>query len=336
MKLRPSFKFLLSTSLIVGVLAFTGTAHPQGATTPGRPAPAQPPKAAPTPPKQPHLPPFNPATFTATSPTKAEVQSFLKVSWGYDPNRIWEIAAILKTTAPGVSKVVVFVAEKNHPRVGNVEFFVTPDGKHLIAGNSIVPFGPDPFQAAREVLQKEANGPWAGSSSRTHQIVEFADFECPHCKAAQPVIAKLRKDFPNIRYVFQYFPLVSIHPEAFKAAVYGSCVAKAGGNADFFKYADNVFENQAGLTPTAGNTTLDDAVKAAGLDPVKIAACANSPAGKAAVEASMNLGKSLHVDETPTLYIDGRPVPMMEVPYSLLKQIIQYQISLDSAAPAAR
>ena len=334
MKLRPSFKFLLSTSLIVGVLAFTGTANAQAAKTPA--APAQASKQAPKPPQQPHLPPVNPANFTATSPTKAEVQSFLKTSWGYDPNRIWEIAAILKTSAPGVSKIVVFVAEKNHPRVGNVQFFVTPDGKHLIAGNSVVPFGADPFQPAREILQKEANGPWAGSSSRTHQLVEFADFECPHCKAAQPVIAKLRKDFPNVRYVFQYFPLVSIHPEAFKAAAYGSCVAKAGGNTAFFKYADNVFENQAGLTPTSAKATLDNAAKAAGLDPVKIATCANSPAGKAAVEASMQLGKSLNVDETPTLYVDGRPVPMMEVPYSMLKQIIQYQISLDSSAPAAK
>ena len=336
MKLRPSFDSMLTTALIAGVFAATGMAHAQAVQTPVAPAPAQASTEAAKPPQQPHLPPVNAANFTATSPTKAEVEGFLKASWGYDPNRIWEVAAILKTPAPGISKVVVFVAEKNHPQVGNIQFFVTPDGKHLIAGNSIVPFGSDPFQSARELLQQDANGPWAGSSSRTHQIVEFADFECPHCKAAQPVIAKLRQDFPNARYVFQYFPLVEIHPEAFLAAAYGACVDRAGGNDAFFKYADNVFENQTGLTPTDAKTTLANAVKVAGLDPAKIAACADTPAGKGAVEASLKLGNELHVDETPTLYVDGRPVPMMEVPYNLLKQIIQYQFSLDSSTTASK
>lgn len=331
MKLRPSFETLLASTLIAGVLAAAGTAHAQATKTPAAPAPAQSSKQAAKPPQQPHFPPVNQANFTAASPTKAEVQSFLKASWGYDPNRIWEIAAILKTQAPGISKVVVFVAEKNHPKVGDIQFFVTPDGKHLIAGDSIVPFGADPFQPARELLQQNANGPWTGSASRKHELVEFADLECPHCKAAQPTMAKLRKDFPNARYVFENFPLVQVHPEAFIAAAYGECVAKAGGNAAFFKYVDNVFANQDKLTPADGKTTLANAVKAAGQDPAKIATCAASPAGKEAVEASMKLGAQLHVDETPTLYVDGRPVPVNAMPYSMLKQIIQYQFSMDSS-----
>lgn len=333
MKLRPSFASLLASSLVAGVLATAGMAHAQATNTPAAPAPSS--SQAAKPPQQPHFPPVNPANFTATSPTKAEVQGFLKSSWGYDPNRIWEVAAILKTQAPGISKVVVFVAEKNHPKVGDIQFFVTPDGKHLIAGDSIVPFGADPFQEARELLQKNANGPWLGGASKTHQLVEFADLECPHCKEAQPTMAKLRKDFPNAHYVFENFPLVQVHPEAFTAAAYGECVAKAGGNAAFFKYVDDVFANQDKLTPADGKTTLANAVKAAGQDPAKIATCAASPAGKAAVEASMKLGQELHVDETPTLYVDGRPVPVGAMPYSMLKQIVQYQFSRDHATTAS-
>lgn len=331
MKFRPSFESLLTTSLIAGLLAVSGVAHAQAAKTPSAPTPAQASTQAQKPPQQPHLPPVNPADFNAPSPSKAEVESFLKASWGYDPNRIYEVAAILKTTAPGVSKIVIFVAEKNHPQVGTIQFFVTPDGKHLIAGNSILTFAADPFAQARAVLQKDANGPWLGASSRNHELVEFADMECPHCKVAQSTMAKLRADFPNARFVFENFPLYQIHPEAFLAAAYGECVAKAAGNAAFFKYVDNVFTNQDELTPTGAKATLDNAVTAAGQNPAKIAACAASPAGKAAVEASIKLGEQLHVDETPTLYVDGRPVPVGQVPYDMLKQIVAYQFSMDKA-----
>jgi protein-disulfide isomerase len=332
MKFRNTLESLLAACVVAGFMTASGVAHAQAANTPAAPTPAA---STAQVPKQPHLPPVNPANFTATSPSKAAVEGFLKASWGYDPNRMYEIAAILKTPAPGVSKVVVFVAEKDHPQVGSVQFFVTPDGQHLIAGNSILPFGADPFAQARALLQKDANGPWSGSASRTHELVEFADLECPHCKEAQTTMAKLRSDFPNARFVFENFPLFEIHPEAFLAAAYGECVAKAGGNTAFFKYVDNVFTNQDKLTPADGKTTLADAVTAAGQDPAKIAACAASPEGKAAVQASIDLGQKLHVDETPTLYVDGRPVPVGAMPYSALKQLVEYQFSMDKAATVA-
>ena len=83
--------------------------------------------------------------FTAASPTTAEVNGFLKQSWGFDENRIWSVAAILKTQAPGVARVIVFAADKSQPeKVSRNDFFVTPDGKHAIA-DRVIDFGPKPF-----------------------------------------------------------------------------------------------------------------------------------------------------------------------------------------------
>ncbi len=59
------------------------------------------------------FPPVNPKYFTATTPTAATVDSFLKSLWGYDPNRIWRVEAIEATPAPGVSKVIVFVSDRS-------------------------------------------------------------------------------------------------------------------------------------------------------------------------------------------------------------------------------
>ncbi len=331
---RTLHSLAMPTIVMAGALMLASTAFAQDstqATPPSAPTPA-----APTASAEPHLPPVNSKNFTAAQPTKAEVESFLKTSWGYDTNRVYEVYGILKTPAPGVSKVIIFVAEKGRPQVAGLTFFVTPDGHYLIANDTIIPFGPHPFAAARATLQQDANGAWKGSASKQHELVEFADFQCPHCKAAQPTAQKLVEDFPNARYVYQPFPLVNVHPEAFKAADYGNCVTKLGGNTAFFKFADSVFANQDDLVTDGGTKTLDAAVTAAGLDPAKVAACADSPEGKAAVNADLKLANELNVNETPTLFVDGRPVPMTELPYPELKKIIEYQFSLDSATTSAK
>ena len=83
--------------------------------------------------------------FTAEKPTTADVDTFLKALWGYDPNRIWRVMAILKTQAPGVAKIVVLVGDKSQPgKNASSVFFTTPDGQHAIADN-VIDFGPKPF-----------------------------------------------------------------------------------------------------------------------------------------------------------------------------------------------
>lgn len=295
--------------------------------------PAPTPEGAPAAAAGPQFPPVEAANFTAATPTRAEVQAFLKASWGYDPSRVWEIWSIEKTKAPGVSKVTVLVAEKPNPQVASASFFVTPDGRHLISQNDVADFGPDPFAENYRTLEQRADGPSQGAPGKQFLLVEFADFECPHCKDAQPLVKRLLADFPQAHYVFEMFPLVNIHPMAFKAAAYGACVHQQGGNADFFRYADNIFEAQQELEGQGADQALRNAATASGLDPDKIAACADSPAAKSAVEASMHLGQDVGVNETPTLFIDGRAVPMMGIPYEELKQIVEWQFSLDKNTP---
>ena len=298
---------------------------------PSAPTPQQAPSApAPTSPGEPQFPPASEANFDAASPTKADVEAFLKTSWGYDENRVWEVYGIQKTSAPGVSKVTVLVAEKQTPQqVANLMFFVTPDGKHLIAQDAVLDFGAKPYENNYRLLQQRADGPSRGGEGKQFELVEFADFQCPHCKEAQSVGEKLTQDFPQAHFVFENFPLVNIHPEAYKAATWGACVAQQGGAAAFFKYADSVFAAQNDLAGQGADQTLRNGATAGGADPEKVAACADSAAGKNAVDASLRLGHDLNVNETPMLFIDGRAVPMLAVSYDQLKKIVEYQFSLD-------
>jgi predicted DsbA family dithiol-disulfide isomerase len=285
------------------------------------------PSAAPVP-LQP-MPPPDPANFTATTPTKETVEAFLRASWGYDENRIFQVQAIETTQVQGISRVTVLVQEKGtqqaQPSV--LAFLTLPDGKHLIANEEILPFGAHPFENYREILMRDAKGPSRGPANAPLQLVEFSDFQCPHCKEAQPTVERLLKDYPQAHFVSQPFPLRRVHSEAEKAAENGVCVAKLGGNDAFSKYTDAVYANQEQLTPEGSAAALASAVKAAGVDDAKVKACLAETSTKAAVDASLQVGAEVGVNQTPMLAINGRLLPLGGFPYDQLKKIIDYDLS---------
>jgi protein-disulfide isomerase len=299
---------------------------------PQQPAAGEP--AAPAPSAAPVFPSPDPANFTATSPTRETINAFLQTSWGYDENRIWQIQAILKTPVEGVSKVIVAVGDKSgKQKPGAIGFFALPDGKHIIADDQVISFGEHPFADYRALLQERADGPYRGSASKDLELVEFADFQCPHCKDAQANMDKLAVDFPKARIVFQNYPLAKLHPAATKAAEYGVCVARQGGSTAFYQFASAVFDGQEGLaTPDGAALTLNSAVVKAGLDPEKIDACSETHEVEASVEASVKLAKDLNINETPTLMVNGRMIPVGGAPYDIIKKIVEYQEKLDGIA----
>ena len=307
-------------------------APPQGAAEQAQPPSGPTPQAqAPV-----ELPKPDPANFTATSPTKEVVDEFLRNSLGFDEGRIWQVEAIQKTQLEGFSKVIVYLADKTgKQKPQELDFYVLPDGKHLIVvppNDDIQAFGEKPYAAARAELQQNANGPYKGSASKDFLLVEFADFQCPHCKEAQANMEKLATDFPKARIVFQNYPLEKIHNQAKRAASYSVCVAKLGGSPAFFQFVDAVFQGQEGLnTPDGATLTLNSSVTKVGLDPAKVSACAATPETDQAVENSVKLAQKLDVNQTPVLMVNGREVPA-NIPYDTLKKIIEFQARLDGVA----
>ena len=335
----------LATAVAFAQSSAPPPAQPPAAPTPATSAPSSqvpsflaPPGATPPAPAAPvdPLPKADPKFFTASSPTTATVNAFLKQIWGFDADRIWRVMAIQTTAAPGVVKVVVFVTEKSpNAKVQSTTFFITPDGQHAIGDSAgVVPFGPTPFAAVKEMLKTRANGAARGPAGKDLLLVEFADLQCPHCKDAQPTMEKLAKDFPKARIVFQNFPLTEIHPFAFQAAAYGACIAKQSSDA-FFTYAQAVYDTQGALLPDSAEQTLKNATTKAGADPTAIAFCANSDAAKAEVNQSTALANELGIDSTPMLSINGRLIGLASLPYETLKSLIQFQAELDGVSGAA-
>lgn len=267
---------------------------------------------------KPSTPPAKPAPAAAL-PTHAMIDAAMQRTFGYDPGITWNILDVRASAIPGLADVMVSI---NKQAVQHL--YLAPETQLAIAGQ-ILPFGENPFAPAREKLHA-ADGPTLGSKTPAIEIVEFSDLQCPHCKSAAPILEKLAADFPQVRITFQQFPLTGIHPWAMRAAKYADCAAKANPEA-FWKYIDSVFENQGGIAQVTADDKLQQLATAAGLDAAKVSACAASPEAEARVNKSLQLGEALDVNETPTVFVNGRRVlGLAAIPYDQLKTLVQFEI----------
>ena len=256
---------------------------------------------------------------TANLPSEEEVNAFLHETFGYDPQLTWKIVGIKPSPAEGLAEVTVQISGPQGQ--GEQKFYVTQEGKHAVVGD-VIPFGAHPFEQTRELLNKKATGPARGPASAPVTVVEFSDLQCPHCKEAAPTIEKLLTENPNIHFVFQNFPL-PMHNWAMKAAEYADCVGGASKDA-FWKYIASVYAAQSDITAENADQKLTELADSAGVNGKDIAACAAKPETQSRVEASVSLGKSLDVNATPTLFINGRPVGVNGNNYEVLKQIVDF------------
>jgi protein-disulfide isomerase len=256
---------------------------------------------------------------TAKLPSETEVNAFLRATFGYDPQLTWKIVSIKPSEAEGLAEVNVLISGPQGQ--GEQKFFVSQDGKHAVVGE-IIPFGAHPFEEARRILQSKANGPARGPATAPVLIVEFSDLQCPHCKEANPTIERLLKEDPDVRFVSQNFPLPS-HNWAMKAAEYAECVARASNDA-YWKFVDSVFAAQNDITADNADQKLTDLADKTGVKGSDIASCAAQPDTQSRVQASIDLGKSVGVNSTPTLFINGRAVGVGANNYDSLKQVVDF------------
>jgi protein-disulfide isomerase len=246
--------------------------------------------------------------------------------FGYDPTITWKVTEIHPSEVPGLAEVLVVITNPQGSTPNRL--LVTADGKHAVTGD-ILPFGAKPFDDARAKLEIGVNGPAKGPTKAPVTIVEFSDMQCPHCQKAAPVIEQLLAQEPGAHFVFQNFPLPS-HNWAEKAAGYIDCLgrASAGGasNDAVWKFIQKTFDEQANITEANADEKLKAIATASGANGDEIAACAVKSDTKARIEASLALGKSVGVNGTPTLFINGRNVPG-GAPIELMKKIVDFQAS---------
>jgi protein-disulfide isomerase len=76
-------------------------------------------------------------------------------------------------------------------------------------------------------------------------VVEYGDYQCPHCAMAHPVVASIRQQMgSSLCFAFRHFPLTEVHPLAEPAA---ESAEFAGDHGHFWEMHDGLFQNQIRL-----------------------------------------------------------------------------------------
>ena len=259
-------------------------------------------------------------------PSEAVVNGFLRYTFGFDPATTWKIVKI-QPSPLGMAEVSVTVAQKDQPP-NFYKLLVTPDGAHVIIGDTL-PFGEKPYASARKLLDAGAKGPSKGPDKAAVTIVEFSDFQCPHCKDAQPAIEKLLAAHPDVKFVFQNFPL-AMHDWARKAASYADCIAQTGNKDAFWKFVGDTFAAQGEVTASNSDEKLTAIADGAGVKGADIATCAAVPSTDGHVQKSIDLGNEAEVTSTPTFFINGRKVGNLTgVPDNVMSEILDFHSKED-------
>jgi protein-disulfide isomerase len=138
-----------------------------------------------------------------------------------------------------------------------------------------------------------------GNPDATVELVEYGDYECPHCGRAYPYIKDLQKQIgPGLKFIFRNFPLSKIHPHAKNAAIAAEAAASQG---KYWEMHDILFENQKRLTSTA----ILEYAQTLGLDTQKFSKDISEPALEEKVDAEFYSGMRSGVNATPTFFING-------------------------------
>lgn len=164
-----------------------------------------------------------------------------------------------------------------------------------------------------------SNSQTTGPNNAKVTLVEFADFECPACAAASPVLSQLRTDYKGkVQFVFRHFPL----PQHGNATI-ASQAAEAAGLQDKFWEMDNTLYGSQNdwASETNPQATFEQYATKLGLDLTKFKADINSQTVVDKVAFDKASAELIGVKQTPTIYINGQSFTD-EITYANVKKVL--------------
>lgn len=130
-------------------------------------------------------------------------------------------------------------------------------------------------------------------------LVEYGDYECPHCAAAHPMVQQLQARFAGkLRFVFRNFPMSRLHPNAEAAAQTAEFAASHG---KFWPMHDLLLENQARLS----HRVFAELAESLGLDAAELATALEKYTFERHVHLDFTSGVRSGVNGTPTFFLNG-------------------------------
>ncbi len=145
----------------------------------------------------------------------------------------------------------------------------------------------------------------AGSASAPLTLVEYGDYQCPHCAAADPVVRAVQQDLGrDLRFVFRNFPLTEMHPAAEPAAELAEAAAEQG---KFWEAHDAIFAwSRRHGPPSLGLDAFQRIAQELALDWGRIETALGEHRFLQRIQTDFSGGIRSGVNGTPTFFLNGQ------------------------------
>ncbi|HAU99487.1 MAG: Na+/H+ antiporter, NhaA family protein, nonfunctional [Microgenomates group bacterium GW2011_GWF2_45_18] len=150
----------------------------------------------------------------------------------------------------------------------------------------------------------------------TKTLVVFSDFQCPACRATEPLIAKVMNSNPDLRVVYRHFPLITIHKNARDAAIASEIVQTQG---KFWQMHDILYDRQLeweGASSEEAKKKFAEYAQEIGFEGELLEFMQQAQEGKDSLGGNAALrvigdvadATLLGLQATPTFYLDGKKI----------------------------
>jgi len=146
-----------------------------------------------------------------------------------------------------------------------------------------------------------------GNAESKVVVIEYSDFQCPACRAYEPLVNQLYKEFGDrVLFVYRHFPLFSIHPNADGAA---RAAEAAGQQGKFWEMHDLLFVNQSSWSKLVNaESVFTGYAEKLGLSLDAYTAAFESAEARQSVADDYARGLKMGVNSTPTFFLNGSKI----------------------------
>ena len=261
---------------------------------------------------------------------KKYLEAYVRHLYGWNPDIKVEVGDFSPSPVPGLLQTTVRASYELASQ--EKTFYVTADGKTILDG-MVYAAADNPFRSNLSKITT-ALQPSFGAPGASVVLVSYSDFQCPHCRDEAKILREnMTKNYPKeVRVYFKDFPLPN-HDWGMKAAMGGRCIFRQNPLA-FWEFHDWAFEKQGEITAANFNDKLNAFIKGKEIDPLQLNRCLEKRETEEEVNKSLAEGRSLGVNSTPTVFVNGRRLGGATA-WPNLKQIIDLEIEYQKTAKNA-
>lgn len=166
---------------------------------------------------------------------------------------------------------------------------------------------PAPTVGEKSVNINMALGQKVGSDSAKVKLVEFSDFQCPACKAAEPAVKQvLAKYKDNLQFIYRHFPL----PQHKNGRASATLAEEAGEQNKFWEMHNLLFETQESWSIGDPTNFFLDLAGRLELNTDQVKKALESISYDAKINEDVAEGQSLGVNSTPTFFVNGKKLKL--------------------------